>query len=535
MGELYTDNEPEYRAARVKSGIPPPSLRDQRNRPPRHGGDLSSFNPAMQRGRNPPYDPRQRDYPRQHDRYSSHDQRYPEQRQAYSGQQQRPAYPERHDTRYSDQRYSEQRHSEHRQTERYPEQQRPHDQRYPEQQQQQQQQRPPVAPAVSKPKPLDLRTSTDFLKCEKRLSMNALVELIQVSEAPIDVDFLSSKGLVEKVNSLREKIRDVPNEQRSQARSKSNPFERIGSGGMFMNRAATKLAAMDATFGLTSIQDASKEFQFADICGGPGGFSEYLLWRIHSWGGSGHGYGVTLKSDQHDEMNWHTEKFRKDIPGDSLSRLEGSGDVYRRETMEGFEKMVMEGTKRRGVDLAVADGGIDFSGSEEQQERLAQRLVLCEIVSMLTCLKQGGHFVCKFFDILDEFTADLVWLLYQLFEEICITKPLSSRPANSERYVVCKGLLVHHPTELIQKLIEVSESIQDTCGDGKRFVPKDVLEKDEDFIDYVKMRNMKFVMKQTEALEQLDQFIQNPELAPFYDQEQIKKHCLNEWRIPLPY
>lgn len=277
-----------------------------------------------------------------------------------------------------------------------------------------------------------------------------------------------------------------------------------------MNRAATKLAALDATFGLTSIQDPSQEFQFADICGGPGGFSEYLLWRIHSWGGSGHGYGVTLKSDKHDEMNWHTEKFRNDIPRHSLSRLEGTGDLYRRDTIEGFEKLVLDGTKGRGVNLAVADGGFDFSGSEEQQERLAQRLLLCEVVSMLTCLKQGGHFVCKFFDILDEFTADLVWLLYQLFEEICITKPLSSRPANSERYVVCKGLLVNHPTELIQKLIEVSENIKDCSGDGKRFVPKEVLEKDEDFIDYVKMRNMKFVMKQTEALEQLDQFIQNP-------------------------
>lgn len=39
-----------------------------------------------------------------------------------------------------------------------------------------------------------------------------------------------------------------------------------------MNRAATKLAALDATFGLTVTQN-NKEFTFADICGGPGGFS----------------------------------------------------------------------------------------------------------------------------------------------------------------------------------------------------------------------------------------------------------------------
>jgi hypothetical protein len=40
-----------------------------------------------------------------------------------------------------------------------------------------------------------------------------------------------------------------------------------------MNRAATKLAALDATFGLTAVTDTNKEFTFADICGGPGGFS----------------------------------------------------------------------------------------------------------------------------------------------------------------------------------------------------------------------------------------------------------------------
>lgn len=208
----------------------------------------------------------------------------------------------------------------------------------------------------------------------------------------------------------------------------------------------------------------------------------------------------------HDEVNWHTEKFRSDIPRHSLTQLDGDGDLYKEENIRKFESLIQKETKEQGVDLAVADGGFDFSGNEEQQEVLAQRLLLCEVITMLTSLKQGGHFVCKFFDILDEFTGDLVWLLYQLFDEICITKPLSSRPANSERYIVCKGLVIGHPTQLVDKLLEISKSMQE----GKRFIPKQVLEKDEDFVDYVKMRNMKFVMKQTEALEQLDQFIKNP-------------------------
>ena len=63
----------------------------------------------------------------------------------------------------------------------------------------------------------------------------------------------------------------MPKEIVSQARSKSNPFERIGHG-VFMHRAAMKLAAMDADFGLTATK-GSNQFKFLDICGGPGGFS----------------------------------------------------------------------------------------------------------------------------------------------------------------------------------------------------------------------------------------------------------------------
>jgi 23S rRNA U2552 (ribose-2'-O)-methylase RlmE/FtsJ len=272
-----------------------------------------------------------------------------------------------------------------------------------------------------------------------------------------------------------------------------------------MNRAATKLAALDATFALTQ-NNGKQEFTFADICGGPGGFSEYLLWRIHSWGGSAHGFGITLKAS--DEVNWHTEKFRPDIPRHSLTEVygpDGTGDLYKEENIRAFEATVLKGTEQKGVDLAVADGGFDFSGNEEQQEILAQRLLLCEVITMLTCLKQGGHFVCKFFDMLSETTASLVWLLYQLFDEVCITKPLSSRPANAERYIVCKGLVYAQPKTLIQKLIIMSKE-----HDLGSIVSRDLIEKDEDFTDYIKMRNMKFAMKQSDALEQLDQFIKNP-------------------------
>ncbi|CAO0794343.1 unnamed protein product [Mucor circinelloides] len=469
----------------------------QRNQ---HHQQQQRYSPYGQQGRDDRRHHQEHDNPR-----FSHQQRYPDQRHPEQQQQQQHRYPE---------------HQQQRQP--YPDH---HQQPSPQQQQQMR----PSAPPAPKPKPLELRTSTDFLKCEKRLSLEDLANTIECTActSETDYDFLSSKALVEKVNRLRENMRHVPYEQRSEARSKSNPFEKVGNA-IFMNRAATKLAALDATFGLATTH--SQEFTFADICGGPGGFSEYLLWRVHSWGESAHGFGITLKASN--EVNWHTEKFRPDIPRHSLTEIngaDGTGDLYKIDNIKQFEATILKETRDKGVDLAVADGGFDFTGNEAHQELSAQRLLLCEIVTMLTCLKRGGHFVCKFFDILSESTAGLVWLLYQLFDEICITKPLSSRPANAERYIVCKGLVHEKPTQLVQLLIKAI----DTSTTAINIVARQYLEKDEDFIDYVKMRNIRFAMKQTEALEQMDQFIKNPQLAPLYDQEQVKRHCLNEWRLPL--
>ena len=45
----------------------------------------------------------------------------------------------------------------------------------------------------------------------------------------------------------------------------------------------------------------------------------------------------------------------------------------------------------------------------------------------------GGHFVCKVFDLFTPFSIGLVYLMYRVFDEVYIFKPVTSRPANSER------------------------------------------------------------------------------------------------------
>ena len=48
----------------------------------------------------------------------------------------------------------------------------------------------------------------------------------------------------------------------------------------------------------------------------------------------------------------------------------------------------------------------------------------------------GGNFVCKLFDLFTPFSVGLVYLMNMIFERVAIIKPVTSRPANSERYLI---------------------------------------------------------------------------------------------------
>jgi cap1 methyltransferase len=46
--------------------------------------------------------------------------------------------------------------------------------------------------------------------------------------------------------------------------------------------------------------------------------------------------------------------------------------------------------------------------------------------------------VVKVFDILTETSIQLIYLLFSFYKEVYIYKPKTSRPTNSEKYIICK-------------------------------------------------------------------------------------------------
>ncbi len=75
----------------------------------------------------------------------------------------------------------------------------------------------------------------------------------------------------------------------------------------------------------------------------------------------------------------------------------------------------------------------------------------------MAVLKEGGIFIIKIYDSYYDITCQLLKLLCIYFEEVSIIKPLTSRPANSERYVTCKNYLTMARDKL-KKLFDLLDS-----------------------------------------------------------------------------
>ena len=107
------------------------------------------------------------------------------------------------------------------------------------------------------------------------------------------------------------------------------------------------------------------------------------------------------------------------------------------------------------MDIITGDGGFDFSNDYNNQEKNAFRLIFTQVAYAVTMQKHNGHFILKIFDMFERSTIELIYLLSCLYENVYISKPFTSRYANSEKYVVCKSFKYNNTDELSNKFVGV--------------------------------------------------------------------------------
>lgn len=195
----------------------------------------------------------------------------------------------------------------------------------------------------------------------KKIIYEKLLRWIKRGPQKLTIDDETNYVDAEVLKNVIEAKFDVFNEfdvtELRKARARANVFETIRNA-FFMNRAALKMANIDAIteFMFTSldydlVHKRDGPYYFADVCAGPGGFTEYILWR-KNW--CYKGFGFTLKGEHDfklDESTCVTPNSFRSYYGSS-----GDGNIYNPDNINDFKDVVLQHTQGVGVHFMMSDG-----------------------------------------------------------------------------------------------------------------------------------------------------------------------------------
>ena len=166
---------------------------------------------------------------------------------------------------------------------------------------------------------------------------------------------------------------------------------------------------------------------------GPGGFIEAMLFLRNNLEDTY--YGMTLTSCDPSVPGWKKNPELEKYLNVFLEKgIDGTGNLFNINNL--YYCREKYGNK---MDLITADGGFDYSVDFNQQESLSIRLIISQIAFAISMQKKGGVFILKIFDIFTQATLDILYLLSSFYDNVDMIKPYTSRSANSEKYVICRG------------------------------------------------------------------------------------------------
>jgi 23S rRNA U2552 (ribose-2'-O)-methylase RlmE/FtsJ len=230
-----------------------------------------------------------------------------------------------------------------------------------------------------------------------------------------------------------------------------------------LSRSYFKMVELVNLFGLSINQSPISTFHLAE---GPGGFIEAIS-EIRNCKQDKY-IGITILDDS--DINvpaWKkSEKFLKDNPNIFIETgADKTGDIL---NINNFEYCV----KKYGssMHLITADGGFDFSTNFNQQEHNVTKLLFAQICFALCMQKRDGAFILKLFDCFTPSTIDILYILSSFYKKVYITKPQTSRYANSEKYIVCKGFLFDSSIHFYRKLYDSFNTMIQTDNYINRFL-----------------------------------------------------------------
>jgi len=200
-----------------------------------------------------------------------------------------------------------------------------------------------------------------------------------------------------------------------------------------------------------AVSGTGGNFDFLDLCAGPGHFSQFLRTVT-----AGTGVGLTLNSHETGSA------FMPELVSDPDYQVI-YGDINTTDAFNAIQAVELPNFNKAlyGADLypplpkfavIVADGAVP-SGDHGDQEQVNCQLIVREVLYALQFIKWGGTFVVKVFGVNTSVMLNVLGVLLCCFEGVHAIKPPSSRSTNSEFYFVCIGA---RPPETFDKIEDLT-------------------------------------------------------------------------------
>jgi 23S rRNA U2552 (ribose-2'-O)-methylase RlmE/FtsJ len=222
----------------------------------------------------------------------------------------------------------------------------------------------------------------------------------------------------------------------------TNPFEYIHTVVPFKKKCVSKYRPLSRSFfkmiemiNTFQINFDSKPIRTFHLAEGPGGFIEAIAETRKCAHDSYIGMTILDDADPNIPAWKKTEHFLREHRNVSIEAgADGTGNIL--STMNFTYCREKYGST---MDFITADGGFDFSMDFNSQEIHISKLLFAQVSYALVLQKYGGTFILKIFDCFMNHTIDILHILTAFYEKVYIMKPRTSRYANSEKYVVCRG------------------------------------------------------------------------------------------------
>jgi 23S rRNA U2552 (ribose-2'-O)-methylase RlmE/FtsJ len=194
------------------------------------------------------------------------------------------------------------------------------------------------------------------------------------------------------------------------------------------------------------------ELNTLHLCEAPGSFvcclNHYLKTETPDLNWTWYASSLQPENPKNQESWFYDMKFVRDTSDHWLYGEDGTGDIVNSRNIEYLWKKV-----KHPVMFITADAGAKISDDPYDQENIIALLKFSETVASIGALAPSGTLVIKFLTTLEPVTVSTMYLLNCVFEQVHVTKPVTTKETNSEVYVVClgfKGISKQHLNKLLQ-------------------------------------------------------------------------------------